>query len=267
MSTGGSVGAPLVDGRQIYFDWSPDGRSLATHVDGDAAELPSARVGLRSSVGEAAHAELAVRPNAFRAPALVDRGRALLASGADAAGRSVLQRWPVDGSAPTPLMATEGVPAFLVSPRGDRAAVAEGFGCIDGVYTGIKLVDLATGATTELYGGPMVAFFWSPSGDRLAWIAIDLPGGDMSWFVGDGHGRPTRLTAYRPSAAFATMLPFFDQVAATVDVWAPDGRSLVFPGWVDEGDDGPSQVWVVDVAAGTAPRPVATGQLASWAPR
>ena len=83
-------------------------------------------------------------------------------------------------------------------------------------------VDLERGTRTkvagvELSGAMSVA--WSPTGDRLAWVAAAPDGSAVALFVQSSDGRGT-----------PQVLPVRDD-DLTVAGWMPDGRELVFTRW------------------------------------
>ncbi len=105
--------------------------------------------------------------------------------------------------------------AFAVAPDGGRVALAR-------EDRGSWVVDLERGTRTkvagvELSGAMNVA--WSPTGDRLAWVAAAPDGSAVALFVqpSDGRGAPQALLV-RDSDL-------------TVAGWMPDGRELVFTRW------------------------------------
>ncbi|HEY3110129.1 MAG TPA: hypothetical protein VGL23_15300 [Chloroflexota bacterium] len=262
----GSAGGVVASGRSLYLGWAPDGAALAAHLDGDADQASGARVSTLSVRGGAAARDLPVRPNGFRTPAYADAGHSVVVGGPAPSGSPAVLALPLDGSTPRTLLETASTPTFVLSPRGDRVAVTNEAPTGGGLQVGLDLVDLAGGATTRLYGGPIVAFFWAPDGRRLAWVAADLANRQLVWYVGDGRSDPERVTVFLPSQQLAQTLFFFDQYAATTAIWSPDSRSLLFTGWIDDLADGPSRVWVVEAAANARPRALADGLSASWSP-
>jgi dipeptidyl aminopeptidase/acylaminoacyl peptidase len=262
----GAEGRRLLVGDPLYLAWRPDGRALIAHVDGDAGDDPAARV-LLLPVDGAPTSRLPAAPNAFRAPAVTRDGRTTLVGAPGPDGRGgVVALAAADGSART-LLDGGWAPAFVLSPRGDRVAVGRQVEGAPGVLDGVEVVDLDTGAVARWYSGPVVAFFWSPDGARLAWAAVDWSNVELQWQVAEGPGRGRRIAAFRPSVPFGSTLAFFDQYAPTTGLWSPDSRALVFAGWVGGLVDGPSRVWVADAGAAGDPRAVADGVMASWSPR
>jgi Tol biopolymer transport system component len=261
----GPAGDVVASGRTLYLGWAPDGAALAAHLDGDADRADSARVSTLPVRGGTSR-DLTVRPNGFRTPVYSEGGRALLVGGAAPSGSAAVLSLPVDGGAARTILETAGTPSFVLSPGGDRLAVTNEGSFGPGLQTGVDLVDLATGAANRLYGGPVIAIFWAPDGQRVAWAAIDMTQRQLVWWVGDGRSDPQRVTVFVPSGQLLQTLQFFDQYAATTTIWSPDSRSLLFTGWIDDLVDGPSKVWIVEATADARPRALADGIIASWSP-
>ena len=121
----------------------------------------------------------------------------------------------------------------------------------------------------------MVAFYWSPQGDQIAWIGLEPLSRAMDLAVsavegGKPAGEPRRLFTFSPTGEMFGMLSFFDQYAYSHSIWAPDGSALVVTGTdgaesARRNGSGPhgGQVYVVDVSTGNAER-IASGKLAVW---
>ena len=121
----------------------------------------------------------------------------------------------------------------------------------------------------------LVAFFWSPQGDQIAWIGIEPMSRSMDLAVasvesGMAVGEPRHLFRFTPTGELFTLFSFFDQYAYSHSIWAPDGSAVVVTGTdgVESGrrnGSGPhgGQVYVVDVSTGDALR-IASGKVAVW---
>jgi TolB protein len=130
----------------------------------------------------------------------------------------------------------------------------------------------------------VIAFFWSPDGRYLAWIAPDDAGDDeqaatphrarpaprqhedvwLRWWLWDGEDN-TALARFVPSDTYLLdYLRFFDQYALSMTPWSPDSRAFVYAGSDAVGAEG---IWVQPAAANNLPRRVADGVYAAWSPR
>jgi Tol biopolymer transport system component len=116
------------------------------------------------------------------------------------------------------------------------------------------------------------AFFWSPAGDKLAWVAVDTTERELEWVVAPSDGSDAkRLFSFQPSAEVFIMLSFFDQYAYSHSPWSPDGKSLVVAGSKGEAarrsngrTPAGDRVYVLDVDGASEPRDLGAGVLAIW---
>lgn len=249
---------------ELYLAWSADGTQLVTHVDGSGERNASAAIRLHRADGSAA--DLPQHPSTFRAPAISRDGKTLYLGAVDAAARDVVVAVPTDGSNGRELLRTFLPAQFVLSPVGDRLAVARESDTIPGLLETLQVIDLATGAVSDWEEEPMAAFFWSPDGKQLAWIGLDRTARELALFVAEGPGARRKLLSFAPSQEFLQTLAYFDQYATTINVWSADARSLQVAGWLDAEHVGPSQIWVLQADGAGSPRAVADGTLASWSP-
>ena len=143
----------------------------------------------------------------------------------------------------------------------------------------LVVVDAGTGrevARTPTTG--VLAFFWSPTGDRLAYItANSTPAGSFSAKRTAQQNAPARLTwnlltvadgAIQRAASFiptneqAYLLGYFGQFALSHRVWSPDGTRIVYGDMVTPNEP---VIRVLDVSG---PQPdvftVGPGMLGVW---
>ena len=161
--------------------------------------------------------------------------------------------------------------AFLWSPTRDRIALGDTDDPSDPYFKALKVVELESGATRTLTNESALSFFWSPDGERIAYVAHDPLARRLSWKVASPEqGRPRKLVDFLPSDELFTMLIFFDQYAYSNSLWSPDSSHLVFTGQVlpvgagRNGASSGSHVYVMDVDNSSALRVIAKGSLAFW---
>jgi TolB protein len=249
---------------ELYLAWSADSKQLVTHVDGSGERNASAAIRLHRADGSSA--DLPQHPSTFRAPAIARDGKTLYLGAVDAAARDVVVAVPTDGSNGRELLRTFLPAQFVLSPNGDRLAVARESDSIPGLLDTLQVIDLASGAVADWTDEPVAAFFWSPDGKQLAWIGLDRTARELALYVGDGPGAKRKLLAFAPSQELLQTLAYFDQYASTLAIWSPDSKALQIAGWLDSEHVGPSQIWVVQADGTASPRVVADGTLASWSP-
>ena len=117
-----------------------------------------------------------------------------------------------------------------------------------------------------------MAFYWSPNGERIAWVALDREEQSFVWKVAPRSGAPVRpLFRFQPSDEMLDMLSFFDQYAYSHSPWSPDGAHLVVAGalvptFSRRNGDTPTGdlIFVLDAIGASAPREIAAGTLAFW---
>lgn len=253
-------------GAPLYFHWRVGGESLLLHTGNDLklAEKPFV----------AGPAELAEVGQEFRVPALSPDGKQMAYSATDAenlalfvaeTGRIESARSILEVGVPT---------AFAWSPVGKELAVADKQNPSSPVYDRLRVVALEDdgGEVQIVAEEAVVAFFWSPQGDKLAWVSLQREQRSFQWKVAavDGSG-VQELFTYQPSSDALTMLTFFDQYAYSHSPWSPDGTRLVVAGTRLEtfaGRNGETpkgdRVYILDAVGGAPPKELAQGNLAFW---
>jgi TolB protein len=135
------------------------------------------------------------------------------------------------------------------------------------------LLDPSTGETKTLTQANVLAFFWSPDGQQIAYLTLPQqpdrgiqavsfsPIGQSEnvgvfqreelrfelWSVDVQTAEKTRLATFLPSGLFLSQfLPFFDQYALSHRLWSPKGDAIVFP----MVQDGISHLSIVQVDSG-----------------
>lgn len=269
---GGGVAEVIARGQPLYFDWAPDGTALFAHIG-------EGYLGHISLGGDAR--PLAEAGAVFRAPEWGEDGGLLYAARLPGGDALVVRE---AGGALRELVRFEGLIAFATSPggrrvaylvnaladapagaaRGPNIALETSAGPVTAAE-GLAVMDLVTGEVTLVTAEPVAAFFWSPSGDRLLYLAAEetLRGTLTRWWTWDDDGT-VRLDAFAPSLEFARdYLPFFDQFARVSTPWSPDGSQFVYAGMNQDGEAG---IWVQSADGAIPPILIADGVYAIWSP-
>jgi TolB protein len=248
-------------GQPFYFAWSPEGDELVVHVGANRLDVlsPSPQAGDPET--------LAPAPGIYRAPQWLDLG---VVSALERDGGVQVAFIARDG-AETPIVTVQGVVQFEASRDARRLAVmsfdGEGGGSVSVLFQGdeplpanrLYVVDTATGEATQVTTEPALAFFWSPDGTKLLVMELAEEQGRVQWSVWE-DGVSTPGPVFTPSAAWITeFLPFFDQYAQSMRLWAPDSTAYAFAGRIDD----EAGVWVVS-ADGGEPDRVGDGSWVSW---
>ena len=248
----------------LYFKWAQDGNSMLIH----------SRDTLFRAVApfNAPPARLAPMDPVFRAPDLSSDGRTAAFLSATEQGHALLAG-NADGSEGfREILPVDPPSALLWSPAGDTIAVADDAGAGAPGYRRLRLVDPQTGVATTLLEEPMAAFYWSPDGQRIAYVAIDLDTRRLVWkVVSVSGGEPWQLVSFVPSQGMLTAISFFDQYAHSHSVWSPDSGSLTFAGQTGSGMEesngatpNQSSIYIMNTEPGSLPRRIASGTLAFW---
>ena len=254
-----STGAPL------YWNWSPDSSRLVLHNGADLM--------LAGTPFEQEPTTLLSSASPFRVPAISPDGLRFAYISVDQDGAFLAVApidSPLDGSN---LLEVGALSAFAWSPDGTEIAVADQSDGRTPVYQRLLVVSATDGSQVRTIGDEaFLAFFWSPEGDGLAWVALDLDSRSFEWIVADKSGDLIkRLFKFQPSNDSLTMLSFFDQYAYSNSPWSPDGTRLVVAG-TPEGVARPSngqsasrdRVFILDAAGDSPPLDIARGTVAFW---
>ncbi|MCU0509126.1 MAG: hypothetical protein MUC34_12165 [Anaerolineae bacterium] len=275
VAAGGSQASLLTQGQPLYFAWAPDGGRMLTHLNDE-------KVSLLSADGNETELDPAAAP--FGAPDWLADGAAFVYAQNAAGGRKLVLADP-SGVTLRDLADLDGSVSFSVSPDGRRVAYIDtGEMAPTAAFGALAIASLEGGAAGAqvVDEGPVLAFFWSPQGDKIAYLVAgdrpaDGPRASLSptlqsdhlnlwlqWKVWDGE-RDYELSQFRPSDTYLIdYLRFFDQYARSMTPWAPDGSAFVYAG--DSEDELPG-VWVQGVAEGSLPQRIGDGVYAAWSPR
>jgi hypothetical protein len=169
--------------------------------------------------------------------------------------------------------------AFAWSNDNATIAYIEGKQAIGaGTLGTLHVIDLET--SEDLFQDENVfAFFWSPSGEKLAYFIpqfTDAASADAS-AQGQGqqlllqmkilnvkNGESKDLFTFRPSEQFSAILPYFDQYHQSATIWSPDDNNLVLSFLTTDGAPG---IAIVAASGQLEPRILAQGYLAFWSPK
>jgi TolB protein len=258
VAAGGVESSLLAMGQPFYFSWAPDGSQLLTHVAGQ-------RIGLLGLDG--AETLLSEQSAPFAAPQWSLDGRRLLYSTTDqGAPQLVVANREGAVEQVVTFFQSQVRSAFSLSPNGRYIAYTETEAEVSANSFGpLFLFDFENEQYEQLSTDPVIAFFWSPSGERLLYLQAEVAEGQL-WFrlhVWDGK-QTQQWQRFIPSGILLNQyLPFADQYAQNMRFWAPDSNAFVYAG---QGEDGRRGIWVQSLDANT-PVFVSEGLFATWSPR
>lgn len=264
-------------GMPYYWDWSPDNRSMIVHIGGASSDSPDARLAIIGLDSSSPNKELDLKPGYFDAPAWSPIGNGLLLATQNDAGDNDLILADQDGKVKQVLAKLSGPVSFAWSPKGTLLAYAV-FDPAASVPT-IRLVELDSthpDRKNQVAQGNLVAFFWSPDGQKIAYFiqgsagpsafsthTVDLTqaGTDLVVWVYDRvSGNTKEVATFTPTDSFQQILPFYSQYQRSGTIWSPDSQDLVLSG-VDSG--GENAIYTVS-ANGSHFQKIAGGDLAFW---
>jgi len=270
----------LDTGSPYYWSWAPDGRVMVVHAGGAAASAPEHVAFLNVDSDSATVTEQALdsAPGAFQAPAWSPDGSRIALARASANKNQIIVTDSA-GENPKEIGTFTEKTAFAWSSDGTRIAYIDGIQALEaGTIGSLHVVDLES-SEEIVEDANIIAFFWSPSGEEIAYFVLQQvqPEGGSSGDSGSTEttpqlvlqlnvldvtsGESRDLFTYRPTQQFLSMLPYFDQYHQSATIWSPDDNNLVLSFLTNSGSPG---IAVVAASGNLEPRMLAEGYLAFW---
>lgn len=265
---GGQLKAPdlVQTGAPLYFHWGQGGDQILLHTRDE--------VKLTARPFDAGPSTLLAVGQGFRVAALSPDGQAFAytAANSNGTGASLFIAGigtPDSGSA---ILDVGPLSAFAWSPDGSQLAVVEGGGPGGSGFQRLVVIPAAGAPAKTLAEEEVIAFFWSPAGDTIAWVTVDPQDRMLEWKISPvADPAPKLLLRFHPTGDMLTMLSFFDQYAYSHSPWSPDGRWLVAAGTREEpytrrngGSPRGERIFVLDATGVAEPRELAEGSLGVW---
>ena len=261
----------LDTGSPYYWSWAPDGKMMIVHAGGSAASSPQHLAFLSVESAEVTEHGLESTPASFQAPAWSpDGSRIALARTSDEQSELIV----TDGTGENPetIGTFTNKTAFAWSSDSTRLAYIDGVQALDaGTIGSLHVYDFET-SEEIIQDDDIVAFFWSPSGEQLAYFILrqaQAEGTEQSaqqvllvelHVLDVTSGESSELFTYRPTQQFLGILPYFDQYHQSATIWSPDNNNLVLSFL---GEYGPG-IAVVAASGNLEPRFLTQGYLAFW---
>ena len=255
----------LIDGGPLYFSWSYDSRFIMVHSGTDhyLADLQAdAKV---AHVPGVARQYLAPSwsPAANRIAMFQDTGRS----------RQELVLADIGSGRVRTMMEVDGIASVAWSPDGATLGMARGAGSQSGYFGGLWLVNSDTGDEEQITDDQVLSFFWSPEGDRIAYVtpSEDAEGSIRFGVVRPGQPGVSYLADFRPTQEQFIALMFFDQYRQSHPRWSRDGSSLLFSGVLGyERERQPlpdglmASIIVADTSSDPSTRAIGRGTFGAW---
>lgn len=282
----------LTTGQPLYWDWFDEQERLIVHTGGPDGD---GRITVVDAAGgtdvDEIESELA-DPGFFQAPVLSAGGQFAAFGEVEETRRWLTVRDLASqeqfrtahvGAVAMSWSPSESRLAFISPSRSPRRGS-------DTYYGPLRMLDAASQDVMTLVDEQVLAFFWAPDGQRIAYFTLAQGMGEqvadadrgalraalrskgrgqheavrlsLSIVTVDG-GDPQRIVDFQPPEIFLTQfLPFFDQYALSHRLWSPDSMALVLPIIEDERP----HLYIVP-ATGRGLRLLADGQMGFWSPR
>lgn len=252
----------IVAGQPLYFSWGPDSNRLLTHVSNERVEFHSL---------EGEEASLALSPAGFPAPDWSrDGSRLLYAEGSGNNQRLILADAPNATLAPP--SASQAITdfdqriSFALNRSGDHIAYIVSPDSVGTAAFGpLYLYEVDGQRTRALGNAPVLAFFWSPDGSKLAYLMLDQSEDTLQlrWHVWDGTSSQAYASIVPSRTFLADYLAFFDQYARSMTIWSPDSSAFAYAAVDPETG---SRIWVQELDQ-AEPVDVGRGVFVAWSPQ
>jgi len=254
----------LDQGVPLFFTWGSEARRVFVRSGSPEQPLTN-RLVVRDTQGELPDEVPPQEPGQYCTPLVVE-DRLVQVERTESINRLITTDYT--GENEQLLLEFEGLGA-CVPVAGKRAIIfsaAPDGG--DKPYRGATWIDLDTGATTRLTNDDCVAFFWSSGGAQLLYVSMDEDETTLSWNSVRPGEKPVTLIRFKPSREMLFYLHFFDQFVASHRLVSPDGRYLVFAGYLarPEPTEGTPSIFVLDLRGEFPLREAGAGSFGCFAP-
>ena len=156
----------VTSGNPLYWQWSRDSQKLLVHT----GVLEGSEIAFYTLNGRSG--QPLGTPGLFNAPGLSPSGRYLAYAELNSGTTRIVLRGNTEKNAKLRReVPYEGLAALSWSPAADQLAIMNPPAAVRLPYGPVRLLDAQTGDLTPLVNTTAIAFFWSPDGKHLAYIA------------------------------------------------------------------------------------------------
>jgi len=271
-------------GSPYYWSWAPDGKTMIVHAGSAASSEPEHMAFLQPG-SNTSEDGLDITPAAFQSPAWSPDGKRILMTRVNDKGKNELIVTDGQGKFEKSLATYDMNTAFAWSDQSDKVAYIEGKQTIQsGTLGTLHVLDVNTSKELFKDEEDVIAFFWSPNGEKIAYFIPKVNSDSSSNNSGSSgqsnstgqaqqqvllqlkvldvaSGKSKVLFTFSPTDQFLGILPYFDQYHQSATIWSPDNYNLVLS--VVSSDGNPS-IAVVPSSGQLEPRIMTRGYLAFW---
>ncbi len=256
------------EGWPFYYSWHPDGQSILWHTGGAERYYGDKSTLAHYQLANGEQESLDIPLGLFFAPAWSPKGDKWLAVSAEDGDTDSLRLF--EGEENTILdSALDSQVMFSWSPDGSKVAYARRENDENPFFSPVHIYDIHTKESKRLTDIDLriQGFFWSPSGDRLAYLTwLPLPNATWTqWRVYNLENDIDRgFKTFNPSPQMNFMMSSFNQYAQSHRFWSPDGRYLVYANRDEKLID---RVWIIDTLDnedGTEVTQIGYGSFGTW---
>lgn len=270
----------LTTGQPFYWDWRDDSAELLIHTGVPGGR--TARLAFIASDGDGSGDSLA-DPGFFQSPDISPSGVYIAYAQIDESQRQVVVRNMVTNG--ETILDHYQTTSLAWNPQEDQLAfTAPPASAENSSFAPLHLVDAATGAERLLVDDQVIAFFWSPDGQQIAYLTLrqGFQGSESAdaalqrigqrhprivlnlWVmtVGDNMGEDSAelIAIFEPSILFLTQfLPFYDQYSRSHLLWSPTSDAIAIPIQFDE-----EPAIAIYPSDGSEPTIIPDGLVAFW---
>lgn len=154
----------------FFWSWHPDSRQVLIHTGFTARDSDLTRLAF-IPVDDSEQTEIP-QSGFFQAPGIAQSGNYYSYGDTDPLGNHWLSVWELETNQQKHLSHHEGVVAMGWSPTNSLLAHTSPALPAQSFYGPLRLLDLTTGTTKILVPETVLAFFWSPDGQSIAYLTL-----------------------------------------------------------------------------------------------